>query len=237
MRFLITFILLCCSVSLIAGDFAVDTVKIHSNILNEDRFIIIYKPVSLNTVDSVTFIYLLDGEFSSYRYDLISKEKLIHPVVGIGIVNTNRNRDMLPAKQPGPFLKFIEEEVMSKVEGDFLINQRILFGHSFAGGFTVYAMINRPGLFDKYIASSPTPIMEMIEPEFYNQLNTKLGKPIKFYISYGSKDMNQVKKWSGKLTENLQLLKLTNINWKSEIFEGENHNTSDLLSLKNGLNF
>ena len=122
------------------------------------------------------------------------------------------------------------------MEADFLISQRILFGHSFAGGFTVYALINHPGLFDKYIASSPTPIMEMIDPEIYNQLDAKLGKPIKFYISYGSKDMNQVKKWSGKLTENLQLLKLTNINWKAEIFEGENHNTSDLHSL-NGLKF
>ena len=228
---------MCCSVALFAGDFTVDTVKIHSNILNEDRLIIIYKPVDLNPADSVTIIYLLDGEFSLYRYDLISNEKLNHPVVGIGIVNTNRNRDMLPAKQPELFLKFISDEVMPKVEEGFQINHRILFGHSFGGGFTVYALINRPGLFDKYIASSPTPIMKMIDTEIYNQLDVKPGKQIEFYFSYGSKDMNQVKKWSRKLTENLNLLKLTNIKWKAEIFEGENHNTSDLHSLKNGLEF
>jgi predicted alpha/beta superfamily hydrolase len=223
--------------AIFAGDFTVDTVKIHSNVLNEDRLIIIYTPVNLNTADSVIIIYLLDGEFSSHRYDMISKEKLNKPVVGIGIVNTNRNRDLLPAKQPEQFLKFIKDELMAKIETDFRINQRILFGHSFAGGFTVYAMINNPGLFDKYIASSPTPIMDMIEPEIYNQLDAKLGKQVKFYIGYGSKDMGQVKKWSGKLIDNLQLLKLTNIQWKSEIFEGENHNTSDLNSLKNGLKF
>jgi predicted alpha/beta superfamily hydrolase len=237
MRLSVIFISLCCSVALFAGDFTLDTIKIHSNILNEDRLIIVYKPVNLNPADSVTVIYLLDGEFSSYRYDLISKEKLNNPVVGIGIINTNRNRDMLPAKHPEQFLKFIAEEVQPKVEGDFLINQRILFGHSFAGGFTVYAMINNPGLFDKYIASSPTPIMEMIEPEIYNQLDAKLGKQVKFFIGYGSKDMGQVKKWSGKLTENLRLLKLSNILWKAEIFKGENHNTSDLHSLKKGLKF
>ena len=237
MKHAITFIFVCFSIALIAGDFTVDTVKIHSNILNEDRLIIIYKPVNLNHADSVTVIYLLDGEFSSYRYDLISKEELNYPVVGIGIINTNRNRDMLPAKQPETFLQFITREVMPEVEADFRINQRILFGHSFAGGFTIYAMINNPGLFDKYIASSPTPIMEMIEPEIYNQLDAKLGKQVKFYIGTGSKDMGQVKKWSGKLAENLQLLNLTNINWKAEIFEGENHDTSDLYSLKNGLKF
>jgi predicted alpha/beta superfamily hydrolase len=220
-----------------AGDFTVDTVKMHSNILNEDRLIYIYKPANLNQADSVTFIYLLDGEYSAHRYDLISKEKLIHPVVGIGIVNTNRNRDMLPAKQPGPFLKFIAEEVIPKMEKGFRIDQRIMFGHSFAGGFTVYAMINQPGLFDKYIASSPTPIMEMTDPEIYNQLDVKLEKPVKIYFSFGSKDMKQVKKGSGKLEANLQSLKLTNIVWKSEVFEGENHNTSDLHALKNGLEF
>jgi len=237
MKLSITFILLVSAIASFAGDYTVDTVKIHSNILNEDRLIIIYKPVSLNRADSVTLIYLLDGEFSSYRYDLISKEKLNYPVVGIGIINTNRNRDMLPAKQPETFLQFITREVMPEVEADFKINQRILFGHSFAGGFTVYAMINNPGLFDKYIASSPTPIMEMIDPEIYNQLDAKLAKPIKFYIGYGSKDMNQVKKWSVKLTDNLELLKLNHIDWKSEVFEGENHNTSDLYSLRNGLKF
>ena len=237
MRFSVIFILLWSTVAVFAGDFTVDTLKMHSIILNEDRLIIVYKPVNLNPADSVTFIYLLDGEFSSYRYDLISKEKLNHPIIGIGIVNTNRNRDMLPAKQPGPFLKFIAEEVIPEIETGFRIKQRILFGHSFAGGFSVYAMINHPGLFDKYIASSPTPIMEMIDPEIYNQLDAKLGQPIKFYIGFGSKDMNQVKKWSRKLADILQLLKLTNINWKAEMFEGENHDTSDLHSLKNGLKF
>lgn len=237
MRFSVIFILLCCTVSVFAGDFTVDTVKMHSTILNEDRLIYIYKPANLNQADSVTFIYLLDGEFPSYRYDLISKKKLNEAVVGIGIVNTNRNRDMLPAKQPGPFLKFIAEELMPEIEAGFRINQRILSGHSFAGGFTIYAMINHPGLFDKYIASSPTPIMEMIDPEIYNQLDAKLEKQIKFYIGYGSKDMGQVKKWSGKLIDNLQLLNLSNILWKAEVFEGENHNTSDLFSLKNGLKF
>lgn len=235
MKHAITFILVCFSIALFAGDFTVDTVKIHSNILNEVRLIVVYKPVNLNPSDSVSLIYLLDGEFSLRRYDLISKENLKIPVIGIGIVNTNRNRDLLPAKQPGIFLKFIAEEVIPELEEGFRIEQRILFGHSFAVGFTVYALINRPGLFDKYLASSPTPIMEMIDPEIYNQLDAKLVKPIKLFISYGSKDMNQVKKWSGKLEVTLQSLKLKNIFWKSVVFEGENHNTNDLHSLKIGL--
>jgi predicted alpha/beta superfamily hydrolase len=237
MRHLLILVLLCCSIAIFASDFTIDTVKIYSNLLNEERFIIIYKPLNLDRSDSISILYMLDGEYSSYRYDMVSKENKENPIVGIGIINTNRNRDMLPVKQPDNFLKFIEVELKPKIETDSLIKQRILFGHSFAGGFTIFSMIYKPGLFDKYIASSPTPIMKMIDTTIYNQLDTKLEKQIKFYISYGSKDMGQVKKWSEKLNNNLLLLKLNYIIWKAEIFEGENHNTSDLHSLKSGLKY
>jgi len=212
-----------------------DTIAIASLILNEPRDIVIYEPEGLHKTDSVRIIYLLDGEFSNYRYEKIAREHFDKDIVGIGIINTNRNRDMLPVKEPENFLEFIEKELIPEVEKRYTIEERILFGHSFAGGFTLYAMIHRPGLFDKYIASSPTPILNMVDAGTYMQLDNDLKEDMKFFFTCGSKDMKQVKKWSAILKNNLQMLTFNHLQWKHEMNEGESHNTNDIVTLIKGL--
>jgi len=181
-------------------------------------------------------LYLLDGEGSGYRYNEVDLD-LRNQLIGIGIVNTNRNRDLLPVKQADLFLEFIEKELMPRVEADYLICNRVLFGHSFGGCFTIYTMLNRPELFDKYMASSPTPIMDMTDLSSYRKLDTRLKNPVKFYFSYGSKDMKQVRKWAQILIDNLENYEFKNLQVKHEIFPGENHNSSDVISLNKGLKF
>ena len=222
-------------IDLVAVGFNADTIAIASLILNEPRDIVIYEPAGIQKTDSVRIVYLLDGEYSNYRYEKLSREHFDKPVIGIGIINTNRNRDMLPVKEPDNFLEFIEKELIPAVEKHYLIEERIIFGHSFAGGFTIYAMIKRPGLFDRYIASSPTPIMKMVDAAGYLQLDNQLNENIEFFFSYGSKDMKQVKKWCAILKSNLQMLKFANLHWKNKVTEGENHNTNDVITLITGL--
>jgi enterochelin esterase-like enzyme len=225
------------SIALSAADYKTDTIVIPSLILNEPRDILIYEPPGLHRSDSVCIFYLLDGEYSKYRYDKIANEHFSKPVIGIGIINTNRNRDMLPVKQPDKFLDFIDKELIPAIEKNYTVAERILFGHSFAGGFAIYAMIHKPGLFDKYIASSPTPIMKMVDTGTYLQLNNQLKKPIEFYFSCGSKDMKQVKKWSATLRDNLTKINLNRIAWKHETYEGGTHNSTDVISLIKGFNY
>lgn len=235
MQRLICILALLKSITLSANDFKTDTIVLASLILNEPRDIVVYEPMGLKTTDSVYMVYLLDGEFSKYRYDKIAGEKFDKPVIGIGIINTNRNRDMLPVKQPDKFLDFIDKELIPAMAKKYLTARKILFGHSFAGGFTIYAMIRKPGLFDRYIASSPTPIMKMADAATYLQLDNQLNKNIGFRFGYGSKDMKQVKKWCGILKNNLQTLEFTHIHWTCEMNDGENHNTNDVVTLINGL--
>jgi|GEM_PF-6511626 predicted alpha/beta superfamily hydrolase len=235
MQTLLTLVALLNSLTLQANGYKVDTVIMASLILNEPREILVYEPDGLKMTDSVTIIYLLDGEFSGYRYDRIAQGQSGKPVIGVGIVNTNRNRDLLPAKAPDKFLNFIDKELIPAVEKNYLLSQRILFGHSFAGGFTLYSMIHKPGLFHRYIASSPTPIMGMVEPSIYLELDSKLPKETELYFSSGSKDMKQVKKWCEILNTNLKTLTFKHIHWESEINAGENHQTNDLASLTKGL--
>ncbi len=237
MKYLFLFLFALYSLILPAAYYTVDTIEVDSQILNEKRELLIFKPIGLEENDSVLIVYLLDGEYSKYRYDKIVEVQLNRPVIGIGIVNTNRNRDMLPVKQADNFLKFIEEELMPCAETDILINHRVLFGHSFGACFTIYTMINKPHLFDKYIASSPTPIMDMVDASIYLAVDNQLKKDLKFYFSFGSKDMKQVRKWSEVLYGNLKNTKLRHIVWEHEVYQGENHNSSDIISLIKGLEF
>jgi predicted alpha/beta superfamily hydrolase len=78
------------------------------------------------------------------------------------------------------------------IEKDYKTKDRILYGHSFGGGFMVYAMINKPNYFNYYIASSPTPIMDLIKKENYLKIDSVSTSKIVFYFSFGSKDMGQI---------------------------------------------
>ncbi len=58
----------------------------------------------------------------------------------------------------GELLDFIENEVIPKVADMVRLDpaRRSLFGHSFGGLFTLFALFERPGLFANWIAASPS---------------------------------------------------------------------------------
>lgn len=58
----------------------------------------------------------------------------------------------------GALLDFIETAVIPKITGMVRLDptRRSLFGHSFGGLFTLFALFERPGLFANWIAASPT---------------------------------------------------------------------------------
>jgi hypothetical protein len=66
----------CICMSLSAQKYQVDTFKINSSVLNEERIIIIYSQKDLLINDTFCMIYMLDGELSDYRLHSISEEKL-----------------------------------------------------------------------------------------------------------------------------------------------------------------
>lgn len=233
MRYLLFFSILLISLNSKGTNFDIDTLIINSKILSENRTILIFTPHRLTNTDTVSIIYMVDGEFSKYRFEQIDN-KNNNKIVGIGIINTDRRKDLIPVNQADKFSDFIDKELFEKIERNFKIKERILYGHSFGGAYTIYSMINKPSQFDKYIASSPTPIMDLIDLELYEQLNDKLTTDIKFYISYGSRDMRQVKKWALRLIDNLINLETDKFHWTSDIFEGENHNTADKISIVKG---
>ncbi len=239
MKQLALLICLLCSVKIFSQDQNqhVDTLRIKSEILQENRKLILFSSNHIIKGDSVKVIYLIDGEYAGFRVQQMMDQfgdSLSNWIV-VGIINTDRRRDLLYANGAAQFLDFITKELIPEVEKDYKIKNRILYGHSFGGSFTVYAMLRKPGYFDGYIASSPTPIMDLVQRESYLQMDSAIQNGISFYFSCGSRDMKQVSKWSKKLSDNLSGLSFNKLHWQYQVFEGKDHYNSDVVSLMNGL--
>lgn len=215
MRQIAAFMFLLISINIFSQErnYSIDTIQIKSEVLKEDRRIIIYKPQNLSQTDSVKFLYLLNGEYSNdisqKIYDRF-KDSILNLVV-VGIMNPERRRDMLYVYSADKFLNFISDELIPVAEKDYKTYARILNGHSFCGSFTIYSLINKPDLFNYYIATSPTPIMKLIDKKDYQRIDSISKSKIVFYFSFGSNDMKQVRRWATKLRDNLTGLKFNHI--------------------------
>lgn len=237
MRYLIVIITILSSFKTFGLDYHVETITVNSQYLNEIRVVNIYLPDSLSQNDSVSFLYLLDGESAENRYQKMQEVLSNKQLIGVGIKNTNRNRDLLPTRQPDYFLAFLLEELIPVVENKFYLKERILFGHSFAGGFVINIMLQSPGTFNKYIASSPSPIMKLTESKYYAKLDKELKTPVYFYFSHGSNDTKQIINWGGVLVENIQEIEFKNIEWKNDVLVDTDQDNLDVVALINGLSF
>lgn len=83
---------------------------------------------------------------------------------------------------------FIEHRLFPWLDEMTRIDQtrRSLFGHSFGGLFTLYTLFERPGLFTKWIAASPTIYWE--ESEILNNEAARkpiVGAPVLLHLSAG----------------------------------------------------
>ena len=72
------------------------------------------------------------------------------------------------------FLDFIEKELVHHVEGRYPVTDfRTLIGHSYGGLFTIYALSERPALFNYYLAIDPS--MDWSGGHYYKVLAEKLS--------------------------------------------------------------
>ena len=145
---------------------------IHSQVLDEDRLLLIHLPREYgDTQLSYPVLYLLYGQdINNYFAEaVIITEKLgstgeIPPVVIIGVANTNRYRDNLPAKIRGRsesggadnFLRFFEEELIPYVDKNYRTKKfRMLAGPQAGAVFGLYALITKPKLFHAVLSENP----------------------------------------------------------------------------------
>ena len=142
---------------------------INSQAVGEERTILVQVPANYDRTDArYPVVYMLDAHApqNAMMAGLVEQQAwggVMPEVIVVGIQNTNRARDMTPT--PGDrqgaggaarFLQFIETEVIPFVDKNYRTEPyRTLAGHSLAGLFTVYTLIERPDAFDAYVAASP----------------------------------------------------------------------------------
>jgi len=155
--------------SLLAQDFGLTIGQhevLNSKVLGEKRDLLISAPKEGR---AMPLLVLLDGEWQ-FRTVTTAVNHLVAngrlpPMVVVGVVNTDRGRDLGPSFEGsefkvGPadrFLSFLADELVPHLSGRYPIGgYRILAGHSNAGMFSLYALMRRPEAFQAHLALSPS---------------------------------------------------------------------------------
>jgi hypothetical protein len=142
--------------------------KIHSEILDEDRLVLVHLPRGYEgTSISYPVIYLLYADQVTNYYaealhvtTLLSINRIPQAIV-VGIANTDRYRDYLPVRPDGSpggagnFLRFMVEELIPYIHANYrTADFRILVAPQAGGVFGTYTLMERPETFDAYIVNN-----------------------------------------------------------------------------------
>jgi hypothetical protein len=235
-----------------------DRVILNSEILNEQRSIIIHLPANYSTTKKTyPILYRLDGNMETMLESvaitkrLSETEEIIPEMIIVGIENINRPRDMWPVKtkyydkNPGAedFLNFISLELLPYIEKNYRTSDhKILCGQSLSGVFTLYTLLSKPNLFSSYIISSGAfpdcgDYFNNLSKKAFLQIDQLFDKDI--FITNGLKDPldlngkshKQILDFSNTLKEKLA----TKSKIKYVTYENEGH--VPFFSLYDGLKF
>ena len=230
---------------------------IESKALAETRTYVVHTPDYYNNrKDAYPVLVLQDAEnnfaYTSDAVHLLSANGRIPAMIVVGINNADRTRDMTPSKPKsgfggtpwtGPaggadkFLSFIADELLPTIDHNYRTRPyRVLIGHSLGGLFAVYALLNRPEVFQGYIITSPSlwwddqVLVKTAQPFFaaHHDLHADI------YMSMANEgDTMLGGAW--KLSAELEEAKLPNVRWQFKRSPEEEHGTIPYISTYAGL--
>jgi len=179
-----------------------EKVSFKSNILDEERTILVYVPQSYYLTDAqYPVLYLLDGGFHFHHVSgvaqFLSANGLIPEMIVVAIVNVDRNRDFSPtelSQRPASggaekFMNFISDELFPFVERNYRTKSfNVLMGHSLGGTFATYVLLNKPELFKGYISISPYLMYDnnYLVRETESKLKSKYADGTVYYMTVGN---------------------------------------------------
>lgn len=215
--------------------------KISSNILNEERTLLVSLPVGYEASEKkYPVLVVLDADFMPSFARVVgtvgeqSHFGNIPEMIIIGIQNVDRERDMFPVRVDyfsnsggaNNFVHFLSEELIPYINHTYRTEDfRLLYGASNAGLFVVHALLSRPEIFDAYIAASPTVgwCYQFIYEEASNRFDP--GKSLKafLYLIRGKDDMDAVTKAVPYLEKIITEEAPADFTWSSLVVEDEGH--------------
>ena len=237
---------------------AVKRITLKSAVLGEERVVLVRTPVGYETSKTTyPVLYMTDGDghmgHTASTIEFLTRNGRIPEMIVVGVTNTDRTRDLTPAKSTAKnlagelqfptaggadnFLKFFETELIPEIEKQYRVQPyRIFAGHSLGGLFAIHALISKPGLFNSYVAVSPSlqwengEALKRAEEFLKNQKELK----VTLFVSLGNEP--------GAIGESFdsfrQLLAKTNIKgfeWQAVRMDDEDHGSVVLRSHYAGL--
>ena len=229
--------------------------SIRSEVLNETRTLYIRLPENYSASDKVyPVLYRLDGSINLFTETvgavrrLAYMEEVVPDMIVVMIGNTDRNRDMMPARssflnsEPGGenFKLFLENELIPHIESSYRTSgDRILCGQSLSAIFTLYCLLSSPDAFNSYIACSAgfLDIGDYFIHLTEEMLKTRHAQIRKLFLTHGDMDFLDP---NGAVKEQLQyfiglISRDENLVCKLHIYEEEGH--VPYPSLYHGLKF
>jgi hypothetical protein len=136
------------------------------------------------------------------------------------------------------FLDFLEHELIPFIDRTYRTNpaDRGLLGHSMGGKFALYALEQRPALFQRIVAASPALFAD--DPLMDNAARHALSAEsasVRLDLSVGSDDELGFTKTTTEFAQLLDELKPKNLDYRFTVYPGENHNSVRLVSFPAGL--
>ena len=234
-----------------------DVLTLNSEILNEDRSIYVNLPESYTeSTFRYPVLYLLDAEYEFHHttgtISFLSGTGKIPEVIVVGIVNTNRSRDLTPEAPndeeskafwgeiggADTFRRFIKEELIPFIDNTYrTIDYRLVRGQSFGGLFGIYDVLREDPIFDAYITTSPS--VTWNENSLFKQLTQTDFTDKKFtkvYIGEAEFDWGgntRIKDFSESMQEKIN----DDTYFKYDFFPGEGHYSLVFDATQKGLKF
>ncbi len=144
--------------------------KLASNILDEERTILVHLPQGYHQTDAdYPVVYLLYGDQVTTYFaeavailDRLGQTGRIPPMILVSVMNSDRYRDLLPLYPDDTptgienFQEFFAEELIPWMEQKYRTkNYRILVGPQAGANFGLFTMVKKPSLFHAFILNDP----------------------------------------------------------------------------------
>lgn len=147
------------------ADTRTSSFTMRSDAMGEAREIVVRTPAGYGKGDErYPVIYITDADWNfpvmAEYLEYLAYWNRIPPMIIVGILNVDRNRDFVPRADPNfpntgeanRFVGFLGQELQPRIERDFRTSGfDIMAGHSFGGVIALHTLFSEPDLFDAYV--------------------------------------------------------------------------------------
>ncbi len=227
---------------------ALPEVMVNSEALGEPMALRVHLPMEYDGDPDRSFpeLWVLDGRSQGAQVArttrMLSRIGIVEPSIVVEVPATSRGRradftppweDASPGSQADRMLRFLEVEALPAVAAAYRVDgRRVLVGHSLGGLFALYALLQKPPLFDGYFVFSPS--VWVADDRILHDLErtAAAGTPVHadLFVSLGDAEDNEMQSGFEALEAMLGSWSAPDLRWRAAITEGANHGTNPELS-------